>query len=131
MSLRPPARFLAALLLPIALPGCSVAGPLDPGGPPGGSRPLTLDWCGMLELPDSMPDGTALGGLSALAWDAEHERLYMLSDRGRLYHARPRFDAGGELTHLELLDSFALRHRDGSRLEMPMADSESAGTCER
>ncbi|RKD75824.1 esterase-like activity of phytase family protein [Kushneria marisflavi] len=109
----------------ILLPGCTRAGIVDPGGPPGGSSPVRLDWCGMLELPDRMPDGQPLGGLSALAFDQESHLLYMLSDRGRLYRARPHFDDQQQLTRLELLDSVPLLDHHGKPLEMPLADSES------
>lgn len=112
-------------LLLVFLPGCTQAGPVDPGGPVGGSRPHPLEWCGMLELLDRMPDGETLGGLSALAFDNDTGILYMLSDRGRLYHARPHFDAHRQLEHLELITSIPLRDIQGQPLDMPGADSES------
>ncbi|GHC34118.1 hypothetical protein GCM10010082_30990 [Kushneria pakistanensis] len=115
-----------ALALWLALlPGCTRAGVIDPGGPPGGSRPERLEWCGMLELPDRMPDGQPLGGLSELAFDPKSNLLYMLSDRARLYRARPHFDDQQQLSRLELLDSTPLRDHSGQPLEMPWADSES------
>ena len=121
-----PLLFAATLALSlILLPGCTRAGIVDPGGPPGGSSPERLEWCGMLELPDRMPDGQPLGGLSALAFDQDSHLLYMLSDRARLYRARPHFDAFHQMTRLELLDSTPLRDQAGKPLEMPRADSES------
>ncbi|SPJ35286.1 esterase-like activity of phytase family protein [Kushneria phyllosphaerae] len=107
------------------LSGCTRAGVVDPGGPPGGSSPEHLEWCGMLELPDHMPDGQPLGGLSELAFDPDSHVLYLLSDRARLYRARPHFDDHQQLTRLELLDSTPLRDQKGQPLKMPWADSES------
>lgn len=116
----------AALALSLALlPGCTRAGVVDPGGPPGGSSPEHIEWCGMLELPDHMPDGQPLGGLSELAFDQDSHLLYLLSDRARLYRARPHFDDRQQLTRLELLDSTPLRDQKGQPLELPWADSES------
>ena len=120
--------FLSAATLTlclILLPGCTQAGIVDPGGPPGGSSPERLEWCGMLELPDHMPDGQPLGGLSALAFDQQSHLLYMLSDRGHLYRTRPRFDDQQQLARLELLGSVPLLDHRGRPLEMPRADSES------
>ncbi|WP_457809429.1 esterase-like activity of phytase family protein [Kushneria sp. EE4] len=124
-------RSLYAVALWLALlPGCTRAGVVDPGGPSGGSRPEQLEWCGMLELPDRMPDGQPLGGLSELAYDEKNNLLYMLSDRARLYRARPHFDDRQQLNRLELLDSTPLRDRQGRPLEMPWADSESMALVE-
>ncbi|REC93447.1 esterase-like activity of phytase family protein [Kushneria indalinina] len=120
--------FLSAVTLGLwlaMLPGCTRAGVIDPGGPPGGSRPEQLEWCGMLELPDRMPDGQPLGGLSELAYDPQGNLLYLLSDRARLYRARPHFDDRQQLSRLELLDSTPLQDQEEEPLEMPWADSES------
>ncbi|WP_456268376.1 esterase-like activity of phytase family protein [Kushneria sp. AK178] len=128
MTDRPFSRYLSVSLLALCLtllPGCTRAGIVDPGGPAGGSRPERLEWCGMLELPDRMPDGRPLGGLSELAFDPDSTLLYMLSDRARLYRARPHFDDRQQLSRLELLDSTPLRDHKGQPLEMPRADSES------
>ncbi|MFC0336771.1 hypothetical protein SAMN05421848_3203 [Kushneria avicenniae] len=128
MTLRPLQQILVTTTLALCLtllPGCTRAGIVDPGGPPGGSHPERLDWCGMLELPDRMPDGQPLGGLSELAFDPDSNLLYMLSDRARLYRARPHFDDHQQLSRLELLDSTPLRDHEGRPLKMPRADSES------
>lgn len=107
-----------------ALSACTQAGPLDIGGPLSGSRPQQLRWCGTLKLAAETPDGVPLGGLSDLAYDRDSGILYMVSDRGRLYLARPSFDSG-QLTGLVIDGTRRLRDAQGQPLTMPHADSEA------
>ncbi|RKQ95786.1 hypothetical protein C7446_3165 [Kushneria sinocarnis] len=116
------AQLLILTVLP-ALSGCILAGPVDMGNanaPP--SR--HVDWCGTLRLSDHTPQDVELGGLSDLAWQARTDTLYLLSDRGWLFQARPRFERG-QLDELVITASHRLRDRDGRALEMPRADAES------
>ena len=69
-------------------------------------------------------EGLTLGGLSGLAWDQDESRLYALSDRGALFHLRPRL-AGGRLEAVELLAAYRLRDHRGRALRGPAADAEA------
>lgn len=60
-----------------------------------------------LVLPAAAADGTPLGEISGLAWDADDALLYAVSDQGRLYRLRLERQ-GGTLRTLRLLDSAAL-----------------------
>ncbi|MBN8413029.1 MULTISPECIES: esterase-like activity of phytase family protein [Halomonas] len=91
--------------------------------------PAALEFCGTLALPGEWQplDDVApvpLGGLSAMAWDNDEQRLYLLSDRGRLHQAIPVF-RNGRLVDLTALSSHRLTDRDGRRLEGKAADAES------
>ncbi|WP_027349583.1 esterase-like activity of phytase family protein [Halotalea alkalilenta] len=112
------------LIVALGLAACAPTGPFMLGGPEGGGNAAGVGLCGTLKLPGRMPDGTALGGISALAYDATDDVLYMLADRARVFTARPVFD-DARLVRLELLESFALLDAHGEQLRMPKSDSES------
>lgn len=79
---------------------------------------------GALEIPKGTAvDGVEVMGLSALAWDADEETLYALSDRGRLFHFRPRF-RDGRLVGLGAVAGFHLKGGDGRVLPRYRVDSE-------
>ncbi|MDX1606117.1 MAG: esterase-like activity of phytase family protein, partial [Candidatus Competibacterales bacterium] len=109
-----------ALLSGIWLTACAwAATPIDPA--PAGATELTV--AGALRLPRTEIDGLALAGLSALAWDADEQRLYAVSDFGRLFHLRPVFD-GDRLVDAELLAGFPLTDARGRALRPPWTDAE-------
>lgn len=130
---------IAAWLLPVI-----IAITLVPLGCAGGVRPTQLapstgapnpgiEECGTLSLPsqwqsvgqsDALLNGTALGGLSALGWDSDAQRLYLLSDRGQLYQAKLAFTAG-RLSDFTLLAALSLKNAAGQPLEDDAADAES------
>jgi hypothetical protein len=78
---------------------------------------------GTLDLARSTPNGDPIAGLSGLAWDADRERLYGISDFGELFHFRPVIE-NGELTDVELLEHVPLRDASGHALAGVWADAE-------
>lgn len=120
----PLAILFMTLLVP--LPGCanharvvSLAGVGTDITPP-----PRVELCGTLSLPSHWPDGTPVNGLSDLVWERDAGLLYMVSDRGWLHRARPRFE-DGQLVGLAPIDSHRLRDGDGIPLEDSAADAES------
>jgi hypothetical protein len=61
--------------------------------------------------------------LSGLAWDADENRLYALSDDGHIVHLRPTFIAE-TLIGLEYVDAFTLQNADGVPLDATFGDGE-------
>lgn len=127
-----PGRWPAALLAAVLLGGAAAA-----DGGRSISEPYTLSphvavgqtYMGMRLLGsvvlDSAPiDGQPLGGLSGLAWDEDDARLYALSDRGRLFHLRPRFE-GGRLVGVDVAAVYRLRDAAGRPLQGRRADAEA------
>jgi len=89
-----------------------------------GQRYAGIRLLGSVELaPATTSAGLTLGGLSALAWDADESLLYALSDHGALFHLRPHFE-NGRLARVELLAAFALRDAQNRRLRGRRADAE-------
>ena len=82
-----------------------------------------IELLGVLELAPKAPDGTPVTGLSGLAWDADEQILYALSDRGRLFHLRPRFREG-RLESVDVVGSYRLRDAEGRKLRGTWRDSE-------
>ncbi|MDZ7752407.1 MAG: esterase-like activity of phytase family protein [Gammaproteobacteria bacterium] len=78
---------------------------------------------GAVELEAVDLDGVGVAGLSALAWDADEDLLYALSDRGRIFHLRPHM-ADGMLKAVEGLRGFHLRNANGRYIPRRHADSE-------
>lgn len=78
---------------------------------------------GAVELAAAELDGVGVVGLSGLAWDADEGLLYALSDRGRIFHLRPRLE-DGMLTAVEGLAGFHLRNANGRYIPRGLADSE-------
>ncbi|TDX24658.1 hypothetical protein DFO67_12146 [Modicisalibacter xianhensis] len=88
------------------------------------TQPAGINWCGTLELPGRWQDDTPTGGLSDLAWDADEQLLYLISDRGWLHRTRPVFE-GNELAGLEPLKTYVLRDAEGHALGEKAADAEA------
>lgn len=78
---------------------------------------------GAVELEAVDLDGVGVAGLSALAWDEDEGLLYALSDRGRIFHLRPRIE-DGMLKAVEGLRGFHLRNANGRYIPRYLADSE-------
>lgn len=118
----PSALLLAATLMP--LPGCAERARVVPLAGDDVTPPARVERCGTLSLPGRWPDGSPVNGLSDLAWEHDAGLLHMVSDRGWLHRARPRFEAG-HLNGLSPIDSHRLRDADGDPLEGSAADAES------
>ncbi len=89
-----------------------------------GDRVGRIRFLGMLELPDIKHNGVRLSQLSGLAWDDDDDILYVMSDKGGLFHLRPEFN-GDILTGLRLLQAVALQEPGSNKpLKRPYADSE-------
>ncbi len=78
---------------------------------------------GTLWLPQDMPDGVRLRGLSDLAWSESEQVLYAVSDFGWLFRMRPEFE-NGQLTDVRLLDSHPLTDATGRPLRGKWRDAE-------
>lgn len=61
--------------------------------------------------------------LSGLAWDADEDRLYALSDDGHIVHLRPTI-VSDTLIGLEYIDAFALQSAGHAPLEPAFGDGE-------
>ncbi|MGE0485858.1 MAG: esterase-like activity of phytase family protein [Gammaproteobacteria bacterium] len=79
--------------------------------------------CGAVRLHGASVAGAAIHELSALAWDADEERLYAASDRGYIVHLRPRF-VDSQLAAVEHLATHALRDAHGQPLPRDQRDAE-------
>ncbi|GHB12205.1 esterase-like activity of phytase family protein [Salinicola rhizosphaerae] len=84
-----------------------------------------VEWCGTLALPAKWQDGTPVGGLSGLGWDADESMLFLVSDRGWLHRARLVFSGSGELRDYVPLDTYPLRGEDGAILDSAESDAEA------
>lgn len=78
---------------------------------------------GMLVIPSTVVEGQRLSQLSDLAWDDDEKLLYALSDKGVLFHLRPRFTRG-ELTGLVLHKVAVLKGEKGRTLRPVERDAE-------
>lgn len=79
---------------------------------------------GTLRLADAEIDGLELCGLSGLAWDEDEGLLYAVSDRGVLFHLRPRFDSRGYLSGASPVAARPLQSASGQPVSRPFRDSE-------
>jgi len=66
-------------------------------------------------------DGFSFSELSDLAYDSNREILYMVSDKGAIFSFRATFD---NKMHLEPLNAFYLKRKNGKRLKVWQRDSE-------
>jgi hypothetical protein len=84
---------------------------------------------GTVRLARSAPDGEAIAGLSGLAWDADQDRLYAVSDFGELFHLAPVIE-DGVLVDLALLERMPLRGASGRPVEGAWSDAEGLAAIE-
>lgn len=89
-----------------------------------GDRIGRLRFLGMLELPILKLAETRFSQLSGLAWDDDEQILYAISDKGWLFHLRPKFQ--GEYLHgVTLLDAVPMREQDTNKpLKRQRSDQE-------
>jgi len=85
-----------------------------------------MRFLGMLELPDIKLNGIRLSQLSGLAWDHDDNILYAISDKGTLFHLRPRFKRD-ILTGLQLLNAVKLETPGSTKTQPHTATSDSEG----
>lgn len=90
-----------------------------------GDTYMGVEFRGALKLAAARIDDLVLGGLSALAYDADERVLYALSDGGTVFSMRPEHDAQGFLADVEVLRAFALKDANGAPLRGRHADSEA------
>ncbi|MCS3902715.1 hypothetical protein J2T55_000719 [Methylohalomonas lacus] len=88
-----------------------------------GDEYMGLRLLGSLELHETQCKSLPLMGLSALAWSADTQILYALSDRGHVLHLRPVIHAN-RLTDVRVVDAFPLRGPDDQPLDTHNGDSE-------
>lgn len=92
---------------------------LGPGDTYAGIRLL-----GAVRLNDAQVDSLQVCGLSGLAWDEDAGLLYAISDKGAIFHLRPRFDADRTLIGMQLIAAYPLRDPRGQPLAPSFSDSE-------
>jgi hypothetical protein len=80
---------------------------------------------GMLELPSLRVAGLRFSQLSGLAWDDDDGVLYVLSDKGALFHLEPQF-RNGMLSGVRLIHAVPLREW-GTAKPVKGARSDSEG----
>lgn len=90
---------------------------------PSASTTDGIELLGSFELVSRAPDGSRLDGLSGLAWDADEQLLYAVSDYGILHHLKPQLE-DGRLVGVDHVASFLLRDREGRRLRGAARDAE-------
>lgn len=78
------AAIALALVAALALPSGASAKP-----------PATLEILGRLDVPAKGPGNFIISELSGLAWDADQQLLYAVSDRGELHHFRLKRTGAG------------------------------------
>lgn len=88
-----------------------------------GSLHMGVRFLGALELPSARFGGIELAGLSGLAYDADEDIVYALSDRGALFHLRLHME-GERLADVTVLAAHPLRDGAGNALRGRAADSE-------
>ena len=115
-------RMAACLLLAAAGAGAEPFSRPAEIAPPGYAGP-DVELLGSVELGARAPDGHRVSGLSGLAWDADEQVLYAVSDEGYLLHLRPAFD-GDRLSGVEHLATYTLRDDRGRPLAGRRRDAE-------
>ena len=78
---------------------------------------------GAVRITTPAVDGESVSELSGLAWDEDEKLLYAVSDKGALFHLKPRF-RDGLLDSVSVLRGFPLRDRHGKKLKGKKDDSE-------
>lgn len=106
--MRTPFRRVAALL---SLAAAAVVNPAIAAPAEGAPQRLTV--LASQQLTKASVNGVRVRELSGLAWDADENRLYVISDRGALFHFRLRATANA--LGLEALGAWTLAPPPGSR----------------
>ena len=96
----------------------SVSGEYEPG-----DRFMGMQLLGTVRLMPKAVNGLKPRELSGLAWDADDELLYAVSDDGFLVHLRVEF-RDGVLTRVYLEDAYSLLNRYGGTLSEAYSDAE-------
>ncbi|OGT32844.1 MAG: hypothetical protein A2W28_11525 [Gammaproteobacteria bacterium RBG_16_51_14] len=113
-------------LIPVQNPECaeSIAVPFRiSAGLDNGGQFMSIRLLGVLRLANVSASGIRIGELSDLAWDADEQLLYAVSDQGYLLHLQPVFD-NDILVDVLLSGKHDLQSSSGSRLQGDDADSE-------
>jgi len=71
---------------------------------------------GTIALANHQINGLKLTELSGLAWDEDEKLLYVLSDKGYVFHLRP-FISNHTLTHIQPIAAYLLRNQKNRRLK--------------
>jgi hypothetical protein len=87
--------------------------------------PSALEIVDRLEAPAQAPNGVRIDELSGLAWDADEELLYAVSDDGVLFHFRIRL-AGNSLAEIEPVSAVRLVTAAGAPSARPNAEGLAA-----
>lgn len=120
----PRCRWLSVWLL--ILPFAVLAEPLSVPvtiAPQNGDNRENIQVLGGVQLARKAPDGSPVTGLSGLAWDTDEQRLYAVSDRGRLLHLSPRFE-DGHLVEVSFLEGYPLLDARQRELRGAWQDAE-------
>ena len=88
-----------------------------------GERYMGIRLRGALRLRPRVVAGITPHGLSGLAWDADDQLLYAVSDLGYLVHLRPQL-ADGTLVGVNIVAVYPLRDAAGAALQTPDQDAE-------
>ncbi len=88
-----------------------------------GERFMRVRLLGTVRIPSGKIDGESVNELSGLAWDEDEKLLYAVSDKGALFHLKPKF-RDGLLDSVVVLRGFPLRNRHGKKLKGKKDDSE-------
>lgn len=74
------------------------------------NRYMGIRLLGTLQINPTTSNGLKLGGLSGLAWDADEDLLYAISDRGNIFHLRPII-VDNELKNVKLIAAYPLKNK--------------------
>lgn len=111
------ARAQEALVQPKAQPATLASGAAA------GARVGAIRLLGILELHTPTIAGLRFAELSGLAWDADENILYAITDQGGLFWLRPQL-RNGLLEGLDVLKAVPLREANGKPVRWRRSDSE-------
>lgn len=69
-------------------------------------------------------DAHKFGGISSAAFDVTEQKLYLMTDRGRIFASIPHF-TDGVLDAMDMADIVTLQGKDGQKLVKPRYDCEA------
>ncbi len=78
---------------------------------------------GVLKFGNVSDSTVSVAELSGIAWDADEQLLYAVSDKGQLVHLQPEFEQD-ELVNLVALNIYTLQDKSGKPLTGDFIDSE-------